>query len=255
MLGIIESPAINNLFYEQLGERWYSDDQHVIALLRAESKLKLDYIQGIFANEKIDKGKRVLDIGCGAGFLSNALAAKGFDVYGLDQSPDSIAVAQRHAVAGSLVNYAAGDAFALKHPDGFFDSVLLMDFLEHVNEPERAIQEASRVLKPGGIMIFYTFNRTRIAKFLAIDAVEFMARDCPKNFHVWHLFIKPQELEGMVAGSGLAIREFQGLRPKIFSWPFWSSLLTRRVHPGFGFQFTSSLALGYLGFARKLRHN
>ncbi|MDQ3232539.1 MAG: bifunctional 2-polyprenyl-6-hydroxyphenol methylase/3-demethylubiquinol 3-O-methyltransferase UbiG [Pseudobdellovibrionaceae bacterium] len=244
-------PAVNNQFYDDLGERWYNDDQHIIALLRAESRLKLDYVQNILRKNQVESGSRLLDIGCGAGFLSNRLAENGYHVTGVDQSAGSLNVARRHAPASALVDYQPADAYQLPFADASFDAVLLMDFLEHVDEPGRAIAEASRVLKPHGLMIFYTFNRTLPAKFLAIDAVELIARDCPKHFHVWHLFIKPDELKVMADKAGLNVVEFQGLRPRFLEWPFWSSLLKRRVHPDFGFQFTGSLKLGYMGYASK----
>jgi len=242
---------VNNQFYDELGERWYNDDEHIIALLRAESRLKLAYVKQVLQEHQIGPGARLLDVGCGAGFLSNGLAADAYEVFGLDQSADSVAVARRHAPKAAKVHYDAGNAYSLTYPDASFDAVLLMDFLEHVDEPARAIREASRVLRAGGLMVFYTFNRTVIAKYLAIDAVSLIARDCPKHFHVWHLFIKPAELEDMAARAGLTVGGFQGLRPSFLKWPFWSSLLKRKVHPEFDFQFTSSLALGYMGFAVK----
>jgi 2-polyprenyl-6-hydroxyphenyl methylase/3-demethylubiquinone-9 3-methyltransferase len=251
MTANIAVPAVNNQFYDDLGERWYNDDEHIIALLRAESVLKLDYVRGILQQNRLGPGTRVLDIGCGAGFLSNGLAADGYHVTGIDQSAGSLAVAQRHAPRRSQVNYRTADAYQLPFADHSFDSVLMMDFLEHVDKPERAIAEASRVLKPQGLLIFYTFNRTLPAKFLAIHAVELIARDCPKHFHVWHLFIKPEELSEMAAKADLMVRAFQGLRPRFLQWPFWASLLRRRVHPDFAFQFTGSLRLGYMGYAVK----
>jgi 2-polyprenyl-6-hydroxyphenyl methylase / 3-demethylubiquinone-9 3-methyltransferase len=120
-----------------------------------------------------------------------------------------------------------------------------------VDQPARAIKEAARVLKPGGVVLFYTFNRTFLSRFLAIRAVKLITRDCPKNFHVWHLFIKPRELEGMAKDAGLPVRGYRGLRPRFMHTPFWSSVLRRKVHKGFAFQYTSSLALGYFAFAEK----
>jgi 2-polyprenyl-6-hydroxyphenyl methylase/3-demethylubiquinone-9 3-methyltransferase len=245
---------VNNQFYDELGERWYNDDEHIIALLRAESRLKLEYVRKILSTHTRGSSSRVLDIGCGAGFLSNGLAADDYEVTGVDQSAGSLAVAERHAPEGKSVSYRPADAYALPFADASFDAVLMMDFLEHVDEPGRAIAEASRVLRAGGLLIFYTFNRTLPSKFLAIDAVELIARDCPKHFHVWHLFIKPEELKEMAARAGLSVMAFQGLRPRFLEWPFWSSLLKRRVHPGFSFQYTKRLTLGYMGYALKEPH-
>ncbi|MBC7661087.1 MAG: 3-demethylubiquinone-9 3-O-methyltransferase [Chitinophagaceae bacterium] len=244
--------VINNDFYDELDERWYNDDGHIIGLLKAESKVKTIYVREIFAAENLPKGAKILDVGFGAGLISNKLAADGYEMHGVDQSASSVAVALRHAPEGANVTYRAGNAFGLDYPDATFDAVMLLDFLEHVEQPGLAIKEASRVLKPGGIMLFYTFNRTFIAGLLAVHAVEFIARDCPKNFHLLRMFIKPVELKEMLRTAGLEIKNMRGLRPCIFHWPFFASVLTRKVHKDFDFKFTSGLSLGYMGYGRKL---
>lgn len=240
---------INNQFYDDLGERWYSDDEHIIALLRAEARIKVDYVKRILREQKVKPGSTVLDIACGAGFLSNELARDGWRVSGIDLSANSIEVAARHAATQPKPDYRQGDAYRLPYPDSSFDVALMMDFLEHVDDPKRAVEEAKRVLKPDGLLIFYTFNRTQIARLLAIHAVEFIARDCPKNFHVWRLFIKPQELKTMLQSLGLRSGPFEGLRPRFLTKAFWSTLMRRRVHRDFRFQYCRSLNMGYLGFA------
>lgn len=243
--------VINNAFYDDLDERWYNDDGHIIGLLKAESSKKVVYIRDVFSREGVSLKSKVLDIGCGAGLISNKLAADGYEIFGVDQSAGSVAVARRHAPSNAKVHYSAGDAYALDFADASFDVVMLLDFLEHVDEPDRAIKEASRVLKPGGLMLFYTFNRTLLAGLLAVKAVEFIARDCPKNFHLLRMFIKPVELQEMLRAADLKTLEFKGLRPVIFHWPFFASVITRRVHKGFDFAFTSNLNLGYLGYGKK----
>jgi 2-polyprenyl-6-hydroxyphenyl methylase/3-demethylubiquinone-9 3-methyltransferase len=247
----LRKQEINNRFYDELGERWYADDEHIIALLRVESKAKLTYVQTILNEHGLKPGARILDVGCGAGFLSNSLAAEGWDVSGIDQSEGSIRVALRHAPQTASPQYQWGDAYHLPYPKKQFDAVLMMDFLEHVDDPARALAEASRVVKDDGLIIFYTFNRTRIAQLLAIKAVEWLARDCPKNFHVWKNFIKPQELRSMFQGLGFDMSPLQGLRPRFLHRPFWSTVWQRRIHPDFQFQYTSDLNLGYLGYAKR----
>lgn len=243
--------VINNTFYDELDERWYNDDGHIIGLLKAESLHKAVYVREIFAREGIRRDAKVLDVGCGAGLISNILAEDGYEMHGVDQSPTSVAVAHRHAPVNGNCRYVAGDAFALPYEDESFDSVMLLDFLEHVERPDLAIKEAARVLKPGGLMLFYTFNRTFIAGLLAVKAVEFIAKDCPKNFHLLRMFIKPHELKTFQANAGVETKEFRGLRPAIFHWPFFASILTRKVHKGFDFKFTKGLKLGYMGYGVK----
>lgn len=84
MINLKRKAEINNLFYDDLGERWYNDDEHIIALLRAESKIKIDYVKRVLAEQKVKAGSRILDIGCGAGFISNDLASHGWAVSGTD---------------------------------------------------------------------------------------------------------------------------------------------------------------------------
>jgi 2-polyprenyl-6-hydroxyphenyl methylase/3-demethylubiquinone-9 3-methyltransferase len=126
-----------------------------------------------------------------------------------------------------------------------------MDFLEHVEEPQKILAQASRLVRDGGPVIFHTFNRTIAARFLAIKAVEWIARDCPQHFHVYDLFIPPTSLYQWAATEGLQVQGLTGIRPKILSRGFWLSILQRRVHPRLEFQLTGSLTLGYLGYATK----
>ncbi len=246
-----QEPAVNNDFYDELGERWYQDDEHIIALLRAEAKLKLAYVSEVLTQKGLSTKQKIIDIGCGAGFIANGLAAAGHEVLGIDLSGPSLAVAEKYAPRGAEVRYKKGDGTELSEDSGTYDVALLLDVLEHVDAPEKLIAEAARMVRPGGLVFFHTFNRTQIARFLAIKAVEFLAKDSPKHFHVWHLFIKPSELEAMGSKNGLESLAFRGIKPNILHWPFWSSLLKRRVHPEFSFGFTGSLALGYIGFGVK----
>lgn len=244
-----QETTINNRFYDELGERWYNDDRHIVALLRAESRIKLDYVKRILREKAVGPSAKILDIACGAGFISNDLARTGWQVSGVDLSESSLAVAAQHAPHPSNPDYRPANAYDLPFPDESFDVVMLLDFLEHVDEPNRALSEAKRVMKPHGILLFYTFNRTQMSRFLAIRAVELIARDCPKNFHVWRLFIKPRELDSMLQTLGLQIGPLEGVRPQFLSAAFWSSLLKRSVHKEFVFQYTRDLRLGYLGYA------
>src|SRR4051812_9854272 len=120
-------PPINNSFYDELGERWYQDESHPIALLRAESKLKLRYIRETLSSYPNAKDVSILDIGCGAGLLSIPLAKDGYQVKGIDLSPNSIKTAEEHAEDIS-VTFEVADAYALTDKREQYDVVLMMDF-------------------------------------------------------------------------------------------------------------------------------
>lgn len=243
-------PAIDNDLYEELGERWYTAKDDPVGLLRAESRLLADWVLEALA---ADPGRpaAVLDVACGGGFLANPLARAGHAVTGIDLSRSSLAVARRHDGTGT-VRYLAQDARALGFRDGVFDAVCMMDFLEHVADRDAVLGEAARVLKPGGRLYFHTFNRTPAAWLVAIKGVLWAVKNTPRHLHVYHLFLKPEELEAACARHSLAVEAFRGVRARVWSWAFLKLLVTARVGDDFRFGFTRSLRVGYCGQARKL---
>jgi 2-polyprenyl-6-hydroxyphenyl methylase/3-demethylubiquinone-9 3-methyltransferase len=238
--------AVNNAWYASLGDRWYRADDTPIALLRAESRHRNPWI----ADRIGPFPRRVLDLGCGAGFLSNYLAARAHAVCGLDADVESLAVARAYDRTRTA-DYRSGDALALPFPDSAFDVVCAMDLLEHVEDPGALVAEASRVLAPGGMFFFHTFNRTWLAKLVVIDGVRLFVKNTPKDLHVLRLFVSPRELAAMCTRAGLAIAELRGSRPR-FRWPLWRMLATGKVGDDFAFTFTNSTQLGFTGFARKV---
>ena len=244
-----QDKRVNNAFYEDLGDAWYEDAVHPIALLRAENATRnpwiLEKIRALLGPSSQD----VLDIGCGAGFLSNALGADGHRVTGIDLSGKSLEVAAKRD-STKTVRYMKLDAFALPFPDHSFNVISAMDFLEHVDTPERIVQEAARLLRPNGLFFFHTFNRNWLSFMMVIKAVEWFVPNTPANMHIYSNFIKPQELQGWCNASELALLEMRGLVPRIASMAFLKSLLTRKVHKDFQFRFTDSQRSGYLGIAQ-----
>jgi 2-polyprenyl-6-hydroxyphenyl methylase / 3-demethylubiquinone-9 3-methyltransferase len=243
--------AVNNAWYADLGARWYAADDTPIALLRAESRHRNPWIAEQITLHLGRGEQRVLDLGCGAGFLANALGERGHRVTGIDTTADNLLVARHHDRSRSI-SYEVGDACALTFGARSFDVVCAMDLLEHVEQPERVIGEASRVLEPGGLLFFHTFNRNWLANLIVIKGVELFVKNTPKDLHVLRLFLTPDEVMAMLRAHDLELVELRGSRPR-FRWPLWRMLLTGRVGDDFAFTFTSSTRLGYTGIARKRR--
>lgn len=241
--------AVNNEIYHQLGERWYTAQDDPVALLRAEAALRNPWIAEQIRKQLGTNEVSVLDIGCGGGFLTNLLARSGFRVVGLDQSVESLAVARLYDTTGT-VQYDQGDACRLPYPDQSFDVVCSMDFLEHVDDPKQVVAEAARMIKPGGMFFFSTFNRNPLSWLVVIKGVEWFVKNTPPHMHVYHLFLKPSELARFCLDCRFANPTFYGLRPSL-NRAFFQMLVTRVVPPDFSFTFSNSLQTGYLGVAIK----
>ncbi len=245
------SRPVNNDLYATLGERWYEAQDDPVALLRAEARLRNPWVARHIADTFGEQPCDVLDIGCGGGFLTNELAALGHRVTGLDADEDSLRIAAGHDATGT-VRYDLGDALSLPYGAETFDVACGMDFLEHVEDPRRVIQEVARVLKPSGLFFFHTFNRNPLAWLVVIKGVEWFVRNTPRDLHVLRLFLKPEEVEAMCRANGLAPVELVGSRPR-FGKAFFEMLRTRVVPADFEFAFTGSTTIAYTGFARKTK--
>lgn len=244
------SSKIDNEHYEDLGPRWYEAYDHPVALLRAESRAKSKWISEQLAQNGFGLRSRVLDVGCGAGFLTNHLAGEGFEVTGIDCSASSLAEAARRDPTGQ-VRYLQADAYALPFADQSFDVVAALDFLEHVERPAEAIAEMARVLRPGGCLFFHTFSRNWLAGLVVICLVEWFIANTPKRMHLYKMFIKPSELQKMCADCGLVVTKQVGLKPRWRLRELGQILRSGEVPKGFSFELSSKLWISYLGFAIK----
>jgi len=244
---------INNEIYNNYGDRWYTAQDDPIALLRAESRLRnpwvVEQIRKKFPDRKAED-VHVLDVGCGGGFLTNHLAKEGFIVFGIDAARDALECADRHDSTQSI-KYIVGDAYNLPFSDACFEVVCAMDFLEHVEDPDRILEEAARVLAPGGIFLYYTFNRNWLANLVVIKGVEWFVKNTPKDMHVLKYFLKPEEVTKHCEKYGLKVVSMCGMHPKFFSKPFLNMLTKGTVSDDFEFQFTGSTMISYLGVAMK----
>ncbi len=161
------------------------------------------------------EGQTVLDLGCGGGFMSEALAARGAKVIGVDVSRGAIAIAKRHAASGGLaIRYLVASGEDLPLPDASVDCVVCVDVLEHVRSLDRVLNEIRRVLRPGGVFLFDTINRTRVARFVIVLCGERLLRLLPRGTHDPAGFIALAELDAKLAARGFADRKFEGLGPR-----------------------------------------
>lgn len=240
---------INNEFYHSLGERWYHASDDPIALLRAESRLRNPWVIQKIRSHYGDLPVRVLDVGCGGGFLSNELGRSGYEVTGVDLSEESLAIARQYDPTGR-VEYKKMDALDLRFVDNCFHAVCAMDFIEHTDRPEQLLREVSRVLAPGGLFFFHTFAQNFFSWLFVIKGVEWVVKNTPKRMHTYDLLVNPNKLTKICDRNGLQVEKILGVRP-VFSRAFRELLQTGSVPEDFSFCFSRILLLGYSGVAIK----
>lgn len=189
-------------------ERWWDPDGE-FKTLHAVNPLRLQFIR----SHADLSGKRVADVGCGGGILSEGLARAGADVLGIDLAGELLDVAGRHgADAGLSIEYRriSAEALAEEQPEGF-DHVTCMEMLEHVPDPASVVRACARLVKPGGRVFFSTLNRKLKAYLLAIVGAEYLLRMIPKGTHDFSTFIRPSELGRWARESGLDLLGMDGI--------------------------------------------
>jgi 2-polyprenyl-6-hydroxyphenyl methylase / 3-demethylubiquinone-9 3-methyltransferase len=159
------------------------------------------------------KGKRILDVGCGGGILSESMAAVGADVTGIDLAADVLQSAQLHGLeSGVHVRYREISVEELSAQEAAsFDAITCMEMLEHVPDPQSILMACSKLLKPGGSLIVSTIHRNAAAFALAIVGAEYIARLLPRGTHSYDGFIKPSELAKGLREAKLELIDLQGL--------------------------------------------
>jgi len=158
------------------------------------------------------KGLRVLDIGCGGGILSEPLARLGASLVGVDPSATNIEAAKQHAALSDLpIDYRCTTAEELAATRERFDIVLAMEVVEHVADVPLFVRSCAAMIKPGGLMVAATINRTLKSFALAIVGAEYILRWLPVGSHRWEKFVTPNELEIAMAQSGLRVLHEQGV--------------------------------------------
>jgi len=197
--------------FSRLAADWWNP-RGAMAPLHKFNPVRLAYIRDQAAAhfgrdpKRLDslKGLRILDIGCGGGLLSEPLARIGADVVGADPAANNIEVAKLHAVqSGVTADYRCTTAEALADAGERFDIVLAMEVVEHVSDVELFIRRCAEMVKPGGLMLTATLNRTLKSFALAIVGAEYVLRWLPRGTHRWDKFVTPDELERALERGGL----------------------------------------------------
>jgi 2-polyprenyl-6-hydroxyphenyl methylase/3-demethylubiquinone-9 3-methyltransferase len=194
--------------FAALAQSWW-DPKGPSKPLHDLNPLRLRYIERTVSLP----GKQALDVGCGGGILSEAMARAGAQVLGIDLSQSVLDVAELHALEGKVaVDYraVAAEDLARERP-GAFDVVTCMEMLEHVPDPAAGVAALAALAKPGGTVIVSTLNRNPLAFAVAIIGAEYLARVLPRGTHEYSKFIRPSELARWGRKAGLELRDLTGI--------------------------------------------
>ena len=194
--------------FSQHAANWW-DENGPLKTLHQVNPVRMDWIQ-----QHVElTNKKVLDVGCGGGILTEALAKAGADAVGVDMAEQSVQIARAHAHENLLsIEYCVQTAeqLALERPAAF-DVIACMEMLEHVPDPAAVIQACAQLLKPQGLAFFSTLNRHPLAFGLGIVAAEYVLNWIPKGTHQYSTFIKPSELAGFVRQAGFDVLAISGI--------------------------------------------
>jgi 2-polyprenyl-6-hydroxyphenyl methylase/3-demethylubiquinone-9 3-methyltransferase len=196
--------------FNRLSATWW-DPQGPMRPLHVVNALRLDYVMervaqhfGQGAVSSGLQGLRVLDVGCGAGLLSEPLAQRGAQVVGVDASRGNIEAARLHAAERQVhVDYRLGEPADVLGADERFDVVLALEVVEHVSDVPAFLQAAAQRLAPGGLLLVSTIDRTLKSFVFAIVGAEYVLRVLPRGTHRWRQFVRPAEVSAALQGTGL----------------------------------------------------
>jgi len=205
--------------FSELAHRWW-DTNSEFRPLHQINPLRLEWIQGLAPL----KDKQVLDVGCGGGILSDAMARAGAHVTGIDLATKSLKVAQLHALEAQTPNVSyrevSAEALAGENPASF-DVVTCMEMLEHVPDPASIVQACATLVKPGGWVFFSTLNRNPKSFLFAIVGAEYVLNLLPRGTHEYAKFIKPSELADHCRAAGLDLQAMRGLQYNPITRRYW----------------------------------
>jgi 2-polyprenyl-6-hydroxyphenyl methylase/3-demethylubiquinone-9 3-methyltransferase len=254
---------INNDIYNQEGDRWWQPDFSLNLIKTLMNPFRVGYALKILERLKINpEGKTALEVGCGGGILCEEIARIGFNTIGIDPAQQSLITASKHASENGLkITYINGIGEKLPIQDNTCDVVFCCDVLEHVQDLPIVISEISRVLKPGGVFLYDTFNRTFLSNLVAIKILQDWKRWAilPRYLHIWNMFIKPTEIKWLLSQNHFTWKEHRGIMPNISVLKIWRYLHLRvkgeLTYEAFGTKFkmteSSITNVMYMGYAVK----
>ena len=211
--------------FSDLAHRWW-DPESEFRPLHQINPLRLDWIAKLAPLA----GAKALDVGCGGGILSDAMARQGAQVTGIDLSTKALKVAQLHALEAQTpgVQYReiSAEDMAAEQP-GVFDVVTCMEMLEHVPDPGSVVRACASLVKPGGWVFFSTLNRNPQSFLFAIVGAEYVLNLLPKGTHEYAKFIRPSELAAFCRDAGLQTQASRGLQYNPLTQRYWLDANTR----------------------------
>jgi 2-polyprenyl-6-hydroxyphenyl methylase/3-demethylubiquinone-9 3-methyltransferase len=204
--------------FGEMAHKWWDKDSE-FKPLHEINPLRLGYIDQLASLQ----GKKVLDVGCGGGILSESMHFKGADVTGIDLGEKALNVAKLHQLeSGAKVNYQliSVEELAAQQPASF-DIVTCMEMLEHVPDPSAIVAACAKLVKPGGSVFFSTINRNPKSYLFAVIGAEYVLNMLPKGTHDYEKFIKPSELSSWVRDSGLVVSGLRGMNYNPITKHYW----------------------------------
>jgi len=207
--------------FSDLAHRWW-DPESEFRPLHQINPLRLEWINSLCPLQ----GRKVLDIGCGGGILSDSMARKGAEVLGIDLSTKALRVAQMHALESQTpnINYreVSAEDLAAQEP-GTYDVVTCMEMLEHVPDPSSVVRACATLVKPGGQVFFSTLNRNAKSFLMAIVGAEYVLNLLPRGTHEYAKMIRPSELSSYCRATGLDVQGMRGLEYNPLTQRYWLS--------------------------------